>query len=73
MKEENFIQSLHDSFFGVVDPRRRQEKKDSRMIQEDHTKVANLPDKPLHHEFNQNKYVEHFRDDVYEITDDRRR
>ena len=63
--------TLEDIFFGRVDPRRRQEKKDSRMIQEDHSKIANLSDRPLHHEFNQNKYVEHFKDDIYEISGDR--
>lgn len=62
--------TLNEIFMGAVDPRRRQEKKDSRMVQEDHSKVANLPDRALHHEFNQNKYVEHFRDDIYEISGD---
>lgn len=75
MKKANFrepelLVELQDIFFGKVDPRRRQELKDSRMIQEDHNAVANLPAKPLLHEFNQNKYVEHFRDDIYEISGD---
>lgn len=62
--------TMRDIFFTQIDPARRQEKKDSRMIQEDHSKVANLSQTPLHHEFNQNKYVERFRQNVYEVTGD---
>lgn len=61
---------LQDIFFGVVDPRRRQEMKDSRMIQEDKGAVANLPQTPKNHEFNQNKYVERLRNDIYEVSGD---
>lgn len=68
--KEDIMISMEEAFYGVVDPRRRQERKDSRMIQEDRTKVANLSDQALHHEFNQNKYVEHFRQNKYEISGD---
>ncbi len=69
-REPELLVTLQDIFYGAVDPRRRQEKKDARMIREDHAKVANLPDKALHHEFNQHKYVEHLRNDIYEVSGD---
>lgn len=34
---------MRNSFFNNVDPRRQQERRDFRMVQEDHTKMANLP------------------------------
>ena len=64
-------QKIQDTFYGIIDPRRRQERKDSRMLYEDHTAIANLPREPLLHEINQNKYVEHFRSDIYEISGDK--
>lgn len=43
-------------FYDHIDPRRRQEKSDSRMIQEDHRQVANLPREFIHQEYNQMKF-----------------
>lgn len=42
---------LRATFFENVDPRRKQERKDGRMIQEDHNEMANLSRKPIHREF----------------------
>ena len=35
----------------IIDPRRRQERRDFEMIREDKTAMANLPRKAQHHEF----------------------
>ncbi len=43
-------------FYDHIDPRRRQEMADSRMIQEDHRQVANLPREFIHQEYNQNRF-----------------
>ena len=51
-----------------IDPRRRQEVADSRMIYEDCDDVANLPDEPIYHEFNASRYVEKFRPGYDEIV-----
>jgi hypothetical protein len=45
-------------FYSNVDPRRKQELADSRMIFEDHKAVANLYDKPIYHTFDADKYPE---------------
>lgn len=50
---------LSRSFYDQVDPRRRQELKDSRMVQEDHSAVANLPTRFIHQEFNSDRFMEH--------------
>ncbi len=47
------------AFYTNVDPRRKQELADARMIHEDHKAMANLKNEPIYHEFNQDKYVEH--------------
>lgn len=44
-------------FLIEVDPRRRQEVADSRMIFEDHRAMANLFPKAIYHTFNPDKYV----------------
>ena len=49
---------LRGTFFENVDPRRKQERVDSRMIAENHTKIANLSETPIHREFNAWKYPE---------------
>lgn len=49
---------IRESFYGNVDPRRRQELADSRMIQEDHKAVANLSETFLNHTFDYDKYPE---------------
>jgi len=69
-RKPNLTVELEGVFFGEVDPRRRQEYKDSRMVQEDHDEVANLSPKFIHREFNQQKYVEHFKDNIFEISGD---
>lgn len=56
-----------DSFYDVVDPRRKQEKVDSMMIEPDHNAMANLSEKFINKQFNPDKFVEAFRKDVYEI------
>jgi hypothetical protein len=50
------IQIMQDSFWDHIDPRRRQELKDSRMIQEDPRRMANLPTKPIHKEYNKDAF-----------------
>jgi hypothetical protein len=37
--------------FAKVDPRRRKELRDARMIYEDHRAIANCPPEPIYHEF----------------------
>ena len=49
---------MRSSFYGNVDPRRKQELADSRMIQEDHNSVANLSETFLNHTFDANEYPE---------------
>lgn len=51
---------LRDTFLSNVDPRRKQELVDSRMIQEDHRAISNLPPVGFQREFNPDRYVEHF-------------
>lgn len=50
-----------DRSLNNVDPRRRQEVADSRMIFEDHYDIANLYSRPIYHTFNPDKYVEKFK------------
>lgn len=47
------------AFYGNVDPRRKQELKDSRMVQEDHNAMANLSPRFIHREFKHDEYMEH--------------
>jgi hypothetical protein len=42
--------------YDLVDPRRRQEVADSRMIQEDENAMANLPERPVYHEYNEDRF-----------------
>jgi hypothetical protein len=49
------------SFYDNVDPRRKQELKDSRMISEDHNAMANLSPRFIHREFNPDRFVEHLK------------
>lgn len=46
-------------FYDNVDPRRKQELSDSRMVYEDQNAMANCHDKPIYHTFNPDRYVEH--------------
>ena len=43
-------------FYHNVDPRRRQELLDSRMVQEDHNAMANLSGKFINQEYDANRY-----------------
>lgn len=45
-----------DFFYAHVDPRRRQEIADARMIREDHSKIANLSEKAIHQQFNPDRF-----------------
>lgn len=45
-------------FYNNVDPRRKQELSDSRMVQEDHNAMANLSERPVYHTFNANEHME---------------
>jgi len=49
---------MRNMFYNNVDPRRKQELADARMIQEDQSKVANLSETFLNHTFDANQYPE---------------
>lgn len=49
---------MKNFFYNNVDPRRKQELADARMIQEDQNAVANLSERFLHHTFDANEYPE---------------
>lgn len=49
---------MTDFFFNNVDPRRKQELADSRMIQEDHNSMSNLPRQAIHQTFNPSVFPE---------------
>lgn len=55
---DEILVSMRESFYNNVDPRRKQEWADSRMINEDHYKMANCPEKPINRQFNAWKYPE---------------
>ena len=59
------------TFRSVIDPRRKQEIKDSQMVQEDHYAVANLSETFINHEYKAFKYAERFFDS-YEGVEDKR-
>jgi hypothetical protein len=61
------IDEMNNAFWGKVDPRRKQERTDARMISEDHTAMANLSERPVYREFNAWKYPERF--DMYDQSD----
>lgn len=48
-----------NAFYDNVDPRRKQENRDARMISEDHNAIANLADKPIYRTFDANRFQEH--------------
>jgi hypothetical protein len=45
-----------DTYYGNIDPRRRQELHDAFMVREDPNAMANLPRQAIHMEFNDNKF-----------------
>lgn len=51
--------NMIDSFWENVDPRRKQEYKDARMISEDHTAISNLSERPIYKTFDANRFQEH--------------
>jgi hypothetical protein len=48
---------LSSVFMANVDPRRKQEMADARMIREDPTAMANCPTRFIHREFDSGKFV----------------
>lgn len=54
----DLIEQLDGEFWRGVDPRRRQEVADGGLIQEDHTQMANLPRRAIHHEYPKAGYYE---------------
>ncbi len=48
------------AFRQPVDPRRRPEMADSRMIREDHTKMSNLSERAIHKQWNPGKEMPHY-------------
>ena len=53
--------SLSDhAFMQKIDPRRRPEIEDSRLIQEDHNAIANLPMRAINRQFTPGKYSPHY-------------
>lgn len=53
--------SLADhAFRQAIDPRRRPEIADSRMVKEDHNKMSNLPEQAIHKQFNPGKFMPHY-------------
>lgn len=45
------MEDMYHIFYSTIDPRRRKELADARMIQEDHTAMANLPREGYQREF----------------------
>ncbi len=62
---------MNESFYDNVDPRRKQELNDARMVREDHAKMANLPEQGYQREFNAWKNVERLA--MYNQSDKSRR
>ena len=50
--------AMSNTFYNNVDPRRKQELSDARMVQEDHGSMANLSNTPKYHTFNPDVYQE---------------
>jgi len=56
-RNKNPISLLEVSFYSTMDKRRRQEFADSKMINEDHTAMSNLPKQGFQRQFDTEKYV----------------
>lgn len=57
----NLPVSMSDhAFQQPVDPRRRPEMYDSRLIQEDRRAMSNLPTEPINKQFNPGKFMPHY-------------
>ena len=58
---DSMAASLSDrAFRQAIDPRRRPEVMDSRLVKEDHTKMSNLPERAIHKQWNPGKYMPHY-------------
>jgi len=53
LERENFarMRDASSAFYAGIDPRRRKEVADAGMVQEDHSKMANLSDRFIHREY----------------------
>lgn len=51
--------SMSDAFYEEVDPRRKQERHDARMISEDQNAMSNLSERAIYRTFHPGKHVEH--------------
>jgi len=66
---EDIMIAMGDIFYSTINPRRRYEVADSRMIQEDHKAMANLPQEGFQREFKSNamcraKKKSYFNDEI---------
>lgn len=52
------MRSMKEAFYRKVNPRREQEIMDARMIQEDHSAVANLSTRFINKQWDPDRYVE---------------
>lgn len=59
---EDFFIELSSSFYNQLDPRRRPEREDARMIQEDHKAMSNLPTRGFQHQFDPQHKRRYFKD-----------
>lgn len=57
-EQPKVMETMAGSFYRMIDPRRKQEVIDSRMVREDMDCTANLPDRPVNTQFNPNRYME---------------
>ena len=53
------LKMLAMTFYENVDPRRKQERADARMVSEDHRAIANLSNTPVYRTFDSDRFVEH--------------
>jgi hypothetical protein len=58
VKESLVVVNMADHFFAQVNPRRKQEIMDSRMIQEDPHAIANLSPHVINRRFNASRFME---------------
>lgn len=56
MAKRFIVDTMAEAFYNQVDPRRRQEIHDSRMIREDHTAMSNLSGVVINKQYNQNRF-----------------
>ena len=60
------IMLMEDFFREQVEPRRRQEERDSKMVHCDHTAIANLKQEPIYRTFKSGFQVERFKNEANE-------